>query len=221
MNSLSIKPSSNILLRARFVTYFLLIISIVSVLSIGSSNIKAMSSEPSIGFYNTNSLPAGMNSIDPLIENYWNWWAKQSSAYSQNWPPCMIGQADRLASNQSIIFFGDPATAVELNVNARNQHCQISSNQAIFFPPYNGLCNTGEEPGDTPDQLLKCAIGTNKGIQLMSLKIDGKDVSNQIFHTHTSKPFIWDVPKDNIYAFPQSEPNVGSHPAMAEGYMYL
>jgi len=54
---------------------------------------------------------------------------------------------------------------VESNVNARNQHCQIASNQAIFFPPYDGLCNTGEE-----------------------------------------------------HAFPPSEPNFGSHPAMAEGY---
>jgi hypothetical protein len=177
-----------------------------------------MGSEPSIGFYNTNSLPAGMNSIDPLIVNYWHWWSKQPSAYSENWPPCMNGQADEVTSNQSIVFFGDPAAAVESNVNARNQHCQISSNQAIFFPPYSGICNTGEEPGATPDQLLQCAIGTNKGIKLMSLKIDGKDVSNQIFHTHTSKPFIDEVPKDNIYAFPASNPNIGRHTAMAEGY---
>jgi hypothetical protein len=197
---------------------FLLFIIIVSVFSIRSSNVGAIGTESGVGFYNIKSLPAGMKSIDPLLDNYWNWWAKQSPAYSQNWPSCMIGQAGKLGSNQSIVFFGDPATAVETNVNAKNQNCQISSNQAIFFPPYNGLCNTGEERGETPAQLLQCAIGTNKGIKIMNLKIDGNDVSNAIFHTNTSKPFIWDVPKDNVYAFPASNPNVGRHPAMAEGY---
>lgn len=177
---------------------------------------KAAGTKSSVGFYTLKSLPAGIKSLDPLIDNYWNWWITQSPSYAENWPPCIIGNADRVPGNQSIVFLGDPATAVEKNVNARNQNCEIQSNQAIFFPPYNGVCDTGEFPNYSPSQLLDCAIGTNKGIKIMNLKIDGMDVSDKIFHTNTSKPFIWNIPKANFYQM--SEPHVGSHPAIAEGY---
>lgn len=201
-------------------TQFLLIICTISLMSIIPSNVKAAGNVSGIGFYNTNSLPSGIKSVDPIIENWWNWWARQPSTYSQNWPSCMMGQAEKIAGNQSVVFFGDPAAAVDTNVNARNQKCQISSDQAIFFPPYNGLCNTGEEghEKDTPAGLLACAIGTNEGIKLKTLKIDGKDFSNQIFRTRTTSSFIWDVPRDNIYGFPPSNGNVGRHTSMAEGY---
>jgi hypothetical protein len=183
---------------------------------IAGSTAKAVGSKSIVGFYSPKSLPEGMKSVEPVIEKYWQTWIAEPPKYAENWPKCLIMKPDQMAGNQSIVFLGDPASAVEKNVNARNQNCDVSSNEAIFFPPYNGICDTGEFPSYTPSQLLDCAIGTNKGIKLMNLKIDGVDVSDKIFHTNTSKPFIWNIPKVNFYQM--TEPHVGSHPAMAEGY---
>jgi hypothetical protein len=183
---------------------------------IAGSTANAVDNTPTVGFYTPKSLPAGMKSVEPLIKDFWNRWIAISPIYAENWPKCLTMKTDQLVGNHPIIFLADSASAVEKNVNARNQNCEISSNEAIFFPSYNGICDTGEFRNYTPSQLLQCAIGTNEGIKLMNLKIDGVDESDKIFHANTSMPFIWSIPKVNFYQM--TEPHVGNHPAMAEGY---
>ena len=104
-----------------------------------------------------------------------------------------------IGSNQSVVFLGDPASAVENNVNARNQKCEISSNQAIYLTVYAGGCSKGEYPDKSVPDLLKCAQDTNKVMKLMKVKVDNQDVSNRIIRQSTSQPLIFDVPQDNVY----------------------
>ena len=102
------------------------------------------------------------------------------------------GNGGVIGNNQSVVFLGDPASAVENNVNARNQKCEISSNQAIYLTVYAGGCSKGEYPDKSVPDLLKCAQDTNKVMKLMKVKVDNQDVSNKIIRQSTSQPFIFD-----------------------------
>ena len=86
-----------------------------------------------------------------------------------------------VGNNQSIVFLGNPAFAVDKNVNSRNQKCEISSNQLIYLTVYPGECSTGGKPheGEFPDMknpadLLNCAQDSNRVMKLMQVKVDGQ-----------------------------------------------
>ena len=121
-----------------------------------------------------------------------------------------------MGNNQLVVFLGDPASAVEKNVNARNQKCTISANQLLYLTVYSGECSEGEFPGYSTADLLKCGQDSNKVMKLMQVKVDGKDVSSNIIRQSTSQPFIWNVPAVNPYEL--KEPVVGKHQSMAESY---
>ncbi len=123
-----------------------------------------------------------------------------------------------------MVFLGDPANAVQKNVNSRNQKCTISANQLLYLTVYPGECSTGSKPHEgeypetksTPD-LLKCAQDANKEIKLMKVKVDGKDVSSNIIRQTTSKPFNYIVNSGNAYGW--KAPIVGgNNTSMAENY---
>ena len=141
---------------------------------------------PDIDFYSPNSMPVGAKSLEPLIGKWWNFWVNHPASYQSNWPVCLKGNGGIIGSNQSVVFLGDPASAVENNVNARNQKCEISSNQAIYLTVYAGGCSKGEYPDKSVPDLLKCAQDTNKVMKLMKVKVDNQDVSNKIIRQSTS-----------------------------------
>ena len=93
-----------------------------------SKNLYA--SPAGIDFYSPNSPPAGVKSLEPLIAKWWNWQIAIPSTIDKNWQ-CLKGDGGIIGNNQSVVFLGDPATAVEKNVNARNQKCEISSSQLL------------------------------------------------------------------------------------------
>ena len=104
----------------------------------------------------------------------------------------------------SIVFLGDPASAVENNVNATKQKCEISSTQPLYLTIYAGACSTGSKPheGEFPDMKsptdrLNTAQDSNKVIKLMQVKVDGTDVSSNIIRQSTSQPFNFIIPPVN------------------------
>jgi hypothetical protein len=109
-------------------------------------------------------------------------------------------------------------------VNARDQKCEISSDQLLYLTVYAGECSTDLKPheGEYPDtkspsDLLNCAQDSNKIIKLMRVNVDGIDVSSNIIHQTTSQPFNLIVPAEN--AFEWKAPIVGgNNTSMAENY---
>ena len=97
--------------------------------------------------------PPRVKSLEPLIVKWWNWWLTVPADTATNWPQCIKGDVEHIGNNQSIVFFGNPAQAVDKNVNPRNQKCEISSNQLIYLTVYPGECSTGSKPheGEFPD----------------------------------------------------------------------
>jgi hypothetical protein len=205
----------------RFVTFLILFLTTILIIS---SPLVSYASQSGIDFYSSQSPPAGMNSLEPLIAKWWNWRISQPSAISTNWPQCLKHNAELPSSNESIVFFGDPASAVESNVNATKQKCEISSTQPVYLTIYAGSCSTGSKPheGEYPDMKsptdrLNCAQDSNKVIRLMQVKVDGTDVSSNIISQTTSQPFSLTVPPDN--AFDWKAPIVGgNNTSMAENY---
>ena len=132
------------------------------------SNPAKIYASTSVEFYSPSSPPAGVKSLEPLIAKWWNWWLTVPADTATNWPQCIKGDGGNMSNNQSLVFFGNPAQAVDKNVNARNQKCEISSDQLIYLTVYPGECSTGSKPheGEFPDtknpaDLLKCAQDSN------------------------------------------------------------
>jgi|SRR6476620_7077342 len=178
----------------------------------------------SVQFYSPNSPPAGVKSLEPLIGKWWNWWNSVPAATATNWPQCIKADGGSVGNNQLIVFLGNPAFAVDKNVNSRNQKCEISSNQLIYLTVYPGECSTGAKPheGEFPDMknpadLLNCAQDSNRVMKLMKVKVDGKDVSSNIVRQTTSQPFKFVAPADNPFGFPPPIAG-GNNTSMAENY---
>ncbi|HZE78491.1 MAG TPA: hypothetical protein VE089_08085 [Nitrososphaeraceae archaeon] len=204
--------------RMIFATLLMTTVIIVS----NPSKLNATAS--GIDFYSPNSPPAGVKSLEPLIAKWWNWWEDHPATTATNWPECLKGDGGIAGNNQSIVFLGDPAAAVQKNVNSRSQNCQISSNQLLYLTVYPGECSTGSKPheGEYPDtkspaDLLSCAQDANKVIKLMQVKVDGNDVSSHIIRQTTSQPFNFIIRPDNSQDW--KAPIVGgNNTSMAEDY---
>lgn len=180
--------------------------------------------ESRVDFYSIASPPSGVTSLEPLLGKWWNWWMNHSANMANNWPPCFKGDGGPIAGNKSVVFTANPASAVESDTNSRNQNCEIKSNDLLYLPVYPGECSTGLKPheGEYPDtkspaDLLSCARGSNDGITVMQVKVDGKDVSSHIIRQSTFKPFKFVVPKDNPYNAPSPIAG-GNNISMAEIY---
>jgi hypothetical protein len=178
-------------------------------------------------FYSPNSPPPGVKSLEPLIVRWWNWWTAMPAATALNWPQCIKGDGGKIGNSQSIVFLGNTAQAVDKNANARNQKCQISSNQLLYLTVYPGECSTGSKPheGEFPDtknpaDLLNCAKDENRVIKLMQVKVAGKDISSNIVRQTTSQPFKWILPADNAFELPAPIAG-GNNTSMAENYYLL
>lgn len=200
-----------------------LAILMIAVLNINSPS-KIYANPSSIAFYSPNSPPAGVNSLEPLIAKWWNWWEDHPANIASNWPECLKGNGGLIGNNQSLVFLGDSAHAVEKNVNSRNQKCEISSNQLLYLTVYAGECSTGSKPheGEYPDtksptDLLNCAQDSNKVIKLMTVKFDGNDVSSNIVRQTTSQPFNFTIRPDNSDDW-KAPIAGGNNYSMAENY---
>ena len=200
-------------------------ILMVSIVIFGNAS-KTLASN-SVGFYSPNSPPSEVKSLEPLIAKWWNWWTAVPATTALNWPQCIKGDGGTIGNNQSIVFLGNTAQAVEKNSNARNQKCEISSNQLVYLTVYAGECSTGLKPheGEFPDMknpadLLKCSQDSNKVMKLMQVKVDGKDLSSSIVRQTTSQPFSFIVPIENAF---ELRPPIagGNNTSMAENYYLL
>ncbi len=220
-------PSSlynSIRLDIRKMIFLTLLMTTILIITSNSPSKNLYASPAGIDFYSPNSPPAGLKSLEPLIAKWWNWRVSIPSTTATNWPECLKGDGGVIGNNQSVVFLGDPATAVPTNVNARNQNCEISSNQLLYLTVYSGECSTGSKPneGEYPDKkspaaLLDCAIDSNRELILRQVKVDGQDVSSNIVRQTTSQPFNFIVPPDN--AFEWKAPIVGgNNTSMAEHY---
>lgn len=179
---------------------------------------------PGIDFYSPSSPPSGVKSLEPLIAKWWNWFYAVPAATATNWPNCLKGDGGTISNNQSVVFTPASAFATDSNPNARNQKCEISSDQLLYLDVYSGSCSTGSKPheGEFPDtkspaDLLNCAQDSNKVIKLMQVKVDGNDVSPNIIRQSTSQPFNVIIPQDNAFSY--NPPTAGGNNyAMAEDY---
>jgi hypothetical protein len=203
----------------------IIFLSILVTIMLIISNPSKVNANPSgVGFYSPSSPPAGVKSLEPLMAKWWTWWNAVPAATATNWPGCIRGDGGKIGNNQSVVFIGNGAFAVDKNVNARNQKCEISSNQLLYLTIYPGECSTGVKPheGEFPDtkspaDLLTCAHNQNQGIKLMQAKVDGSDVSSNITRQTTSQTFNFIVPQDNAFAFPTPIAG-GNNYSMAEDY---
>lgn len=196
---------------------------VTSVLIVGYPHTVRASPSP-VGFYSQSSPPTGLKSLEPLIATWWNWWNSVPASTATNWPLCMKGDGGKVGNNQSIVFLGNGAFAVNKNANSRNQACTISPNQLLYVVVYPGECSTGVKPhqgefADTkaPADLLTCAHTSNNGIVLMQAKVDGNDVSSNIIRQSTTHPFNFIVPANNAFSFPSPIAG-GTNYSMAEDY---
>jgi hypothetical protein len=215
-------PHCAITIDTRIIVASLLIIAVI----ILSSPSKLHASN-SVQFYSPNSPPPGVKSLEPIIARWWNWATSIPASTANNWPECIKADGGKIGNNQSLVFIGNPAAAVEKNVNARNQKCDLRSNQLLYLTVYPGECSTGLKPheGEFPDtknpaDLLSCAKQENMVIKLMKVKVDGKDVSSNIVRQTTSQPFKYIVPADNAFEMPAPIAG-GDNIAMAENYYLL
>jgi hypothetical protein len=208
--------SFNNVLNFRDTVFLAMVVTTILVIA---NPLESHAIQSGIGFYSPNSLPVGTTSLEPLIGKWWNFWINHPPATLTNWPSCLKGDGGVIGENQSVVFLGDPASASPTNANATHQNCGIRSNQLLFLSVYEGACDTGEFPGMTTADLLKCAQDSNKVIKLMQVKVDGTDVSSNIIRQSTSHPFVWVIPPVNTYGF--KPPVVGTHPAMGESYYLL
>ena len=165
-----------------------------------------------------------MEFLEGLIGNWWNWWVSLPLDTAQHWPGCLKGDGGRTSSNESIIFLGTGAFAGDTNPGAKNQKCEISSDQLLYLTVYPGECSTLPTPGEgeipdkkTPEELLQCAVDSNAGLN-KQVKVDGKDVTSSIASQTTTQPFKFVVPsEDNPFEF--RAPIVGgNNTSMAENY---
>jgi hypothetical protein len=215
---------NSIRLDIRKMIFLTLLMTTILIITSNSPSKNLYASSSGIDFYSPNSPPAGLESLEPLIAKWWNWRVALPSTTATNWPECLKGDGGIIGNNQSVVFLGDPATAVAKNVNAKNQNCEISSSQLLYLTVYSGECSTGSKPheGEYPDtkspaDLLNCAQDANKEIKLMQVKVDGQDVSSNIVRQTTSQPFNFIVPPDNPYEW--KAPIVGgNNTSMAEHY---
>ena len=81
---------------------------------------------------------------------------------------------------------------------------------------YPGECDDGQYTDKTNAELLQCAKDSNREIKLMTAKVDGEDVSSKIVRQSTSKPFMINIPKVNIYDIQGNQ--TGTHRTMGESY---
>lgn len=183
--------------------------------------LRATSSDA--GFYSLTSLPSGIKSLEPLMAKWWNWWNAIPAATATNWPSCLKGDGGKIG-NQSVVFIGNGAFAVDKNVNARSQKCEVSPNSLLYITIYPGECSTGIRPHEgefpeikSPTNLLTCAHNENAGIVLMQAKVDGNDASSNIIRQSSTHSFNFVVPLDNAFAFPKPIAN-GTNYSMAENY---
>jgi hypothetical protein len=206
--------------NVRGIMYSALLVTIILIIS---SPLKLHATQSSI-YFSPSSLPAGVKSLEPLMAKWWNWWTSIPSTTASNWSTCIKGDGGAIGNNQSIVFLGNGAFAVEKNVNAKAQKCEITSNQLLYLTVYPGECSTGSKPheGEFPDMkspadLLKCAQDSNKVIKLMQVKVDGIDVSSNIIKESTSNSFNYVIPIANTWDF---KPPIagGNNYAMAENY---
>ena len=77
---------------------------------------------------------------------------------------------------------------------------------------YPGECDDGQYTDKTNAELLQCAKDSNREIKLMTAKVDGEDVSSKIVRQSTSKPFMINIPKVNIYDIQGNQ--TGTHRTM-------
>jgi hypothetical protein len=213
-------PSIRLNIR-KMIFLTLLMTTILIITSSPSKNLYA--SPAGIDFYSPNSPPAGVKSLEPLIAKWWNWAMAIPNTIDKNWPECLKGDGGIIDNNQPVVFLGNPASAVSKNMGAKNQKCEISSSQLIYLTVYPGECSTGSKPNEgecpnkSPAELLNLAQGSNKGIKLMQVKVDGQDVSSNIVRQTTSKPFNLNIPPDNPFEY--RAPIVGeNNTSMAEDY---
>lgn len=176
-------------------------------------------------FYSPSSPPAGGTEfLEGLIGEWWNWWVGLPLDTAQHWPGCLKGDGGRTSNNESVVFLGTGAFAGDTNPNAKNQKCEISSDQLLYLTVYPGECSTLPTPGEgeipdkkTPEELLKCAIDSNAGLS-EQVMVDGKDVTSSIVSQSTSRPFAYVVLSDDN-PFEYRAPIVGgNNTAMAENY---
>lgn len=157
-----------------------------------------------IAFYSPTSPPPGIP-LQGLIAKWWNWWISVPEEKALNWPDCLIGQGGGIGKNESVLFLPNPASANAANTKRLNQNCEIFSNQAIFFPLYNGECDTGQYPEKTDPELKACARDSNydphgsDNPPNMNVYVDGKEVTSNKFEIFTSKPFTLIIPEVNAY----------------------
>jgi hypothetical protein len=205
----------------------IILLTILMAVIIISSSLELYASASGVDFFSLSSAPGGVRSLETLIAKWWNWWVAQPVKTATNWPPCIKGDGGTIGNNQSVVFLANSANAVEENVNARNQKCEVSSSQLLYLNVYSAEISTGSKPheGEIPDikspaDLLKLAKEANEVIKLMQVKVDGKDVSSNIIRQSTSQPFNFIVPSDN--AFDWKAPIVGgNNTSMAEQYYLL
>ena len=213
----------SIRLGTRKMIFLTLLMTAIIVITTSSS--KSLYASPAgIDFYSPNSPPAGVKSLEPLIAKWWNWQFAIPNTTNANWPDCHMGDGGIIGNNQSVVFTGDPASAVSKNLNARNQKCEISSNQLLYLTVYSGECSTGSKPNEgeypntkSPAALLECAQDANREIKLMQVKVDGQDVSSNIVRQTTSQPFNFIVPRENPFKW-QTPIVGGNNTSMAEHY---
>jgi hypothetical protein len=202
-------PLSHYSIRLDIQKIIFVTLIMTTILIITTSPLKNLYASPAgIDFYSPNSPPAGVKSLEPLIAKWWNWRIAYSSTTNINWPECLKGDGGIIGNNQSVVFLGDPVGAIQPNVGARNQKCEISSNQLLYLTVYAAECSTrptfngGECPNaKSPAELLNLAQDANKGIKVMQVKVDGQDVSSNIVKQTTSQPFNLNIPPNNTFDY--------------------
>ncbi len=168
-----------------------------------------------VDFYSIKSPPAGIDSLEALMAKWWNWWEDHPTQIAHNWPVCL--KQNEMVGNRSVVFLANPAYSDEKNTNARNQNCEISSNQILYLTLYPGECSAFEAKESSVSKLLECAIDSNRVIKLNQVKVDGKDVSSNIISQRTTRPFNFVIPSVNVDAAEPSTPGK-VNPSMAENY---
>ena len=160
--------------------------------------------------------------LDNLVAKWWNWWHTIPVDKAVNWPApthgCLVGSGGDITSGESVVFLGNPSFANDNNENRTNQSCQILTNQAIFFPLYNSVCDTSMPKFRVVNYegMLECAKNANSGV-VVSARIDGKDVSNDKVEHYTEKTFELAYPEQNPYLDPP-----GNYTAVGGGfYLFL
>jgi hypothetical protein len=198
-----------ILLEKLFIVRTIILVVLMALLAILSSNGSIITASSNLGVYTNEDSPYG-KPYREWIANWWEWWLgiPNSVHLTDNYSDskrCSVMQ------NGSVWFLPD----ILVDVGKINYTCNVPSGKAILLPLTTSICERGGEGPLTDSQLIECADNIVTPVENIDVRVDGNrvDISKSFDKTNF---FNVTFPQDPVRFWGDIIP--GSYRGTATGY---